>query len=106
MNTERPFDSTIDGLEVIELIDHVGDAKIRIENTNSFRKELETLINSNSMENGCNTPDFILATFLTNCLIAFDTAVRHREKWYSSEGVSEEEQIDFSKLLSENEEEK
>lgn len=47
-----------------------------------FREELTSVINSHSMENGCNTPDFILAEYLANCLNAFDTAVRAREKWY------------------------
>lgn len=47
-----------------------------------FRKELEHLINRQSMENGSNTPDFILAEYLSACLEAFDTAVASREKWY------------------------
>lgn len=47
-----------------------------------FRKELEQLINKHSKENGSNTPDFILAEFLHNCLIAFDQAVDRRETWY------------------------
>jgi hypothetical protein len=48
----------------------------------AFRKELESLINRHSMENGCNTPDFILARFLLDCLAAFESGVRSREKWY------------------------
>lgn len=53
----------------------------------SFRKELEEIINRNSQENGCNTPDFILAEYLSNCLLAFDNAVNARERWYGrSEG--------------------
>lgn len=47
-----------------------------------FRKEIETAINRHSMENGSNTPDFILAQYLADCLRAFDHAVLHREKWY------------------------
>ncbi len=47
-----------------------------------FRKEIENLINKNSMENGSNTPDFILAEYLSSCLKNFDTAVNNREKWY------------------------
>ena len=49
---------------------------------NKFRKELETLINRCSKENGSDTPDFILAEYLEGCLIAFDNAVEAREKWY------------------------
>lgn len=47
-----------------------------------FRDELEALINRNSKENGSNTPDFMLAEFLTDCLIAFDKTTNLREKWY------------------------
>ena len=50
-----------------------------------FRRELERVINCHSKENGCNTPDFILAEFLTGCLAAFDAAVNRREKWYGRE---------------------
>ena len=47
-----------------------------------FRTELEQLINKYSRENPSDTPDFILAEFLTDCLIAFDKTVIAREKWY------------------------
>ena len=50
-----------------------------------FRKELETLINKNSLENGSNTPDFILAEYLENCLKAFDYAVLQRTSWCRKE---------------------
>lgn len=48
----------------------------------TFRKELQALINTYSQENGCNTPDFILADYLCNCLVAFDNAVNYRAQWY------------------------
>lgn len=50
-----------------------------------FRNELESLINRHSLENGSNTPDFLLAGYLKSCLDAFDHAVRERDKWYSVE---------------------
>lgn len=48
----------------------------------NFTKELEQLINRYSMENGSNTPDFILAEFLVNALEAFDKSVNRRHQWY------------------------
>ena len=48
----------------------------------AFEKDLETVINRHCMENGSNTPDFVLATYLTNCLKAFDKCSRRREKWF------------------------
>lgn len=47
-----------------------------------FRKELESLINRHSKENGSNTPDYMLADFLCTCLVAFDTTVNARDRWY------------------------
>lgn len=48
-----------------------------------FRRDLEALINFNSMENGSRTPDFILADYLMACLAAFDAALQAREKWWA-----------------------
>lgn len=47
-----------------------------------FRKELEEVINRHSKENNSNTPDWILALYLENCLGNFDTAIRLRAEWY------------------------
>jgi hypothetical protein len=47
-----------------------------------FRREIEQAINRHSVENGCNTPDYILATYLSECLAAFDRAVNARDAWY------------------------
>jgi hypothetical protein len=51
----------------------------------SFRDELEALINSHSMENGSNTPDFMLADYLANCLDGFNHTINTRERWYGRE---------------------
>lgn len=48
----------------------------------TLRNELAETLNRYSAENGSNTPDFILAEFLTDALRAFDRAVQHREAWY------------------------
>lgn len=49
----------------------------------SFKHELQNLINEHSMENGSDTPDFILASFLYSCLESFNHAVRQREQFYN-----------------------
>ena len=51
-------------------------------NTKTFQDELESLINRMSRENLSNTPDWILATFLRDCLLAFEQGIRDRDKWY------------------------
>lgn len=50
-----------------------------------FEKELETIINICNVENESNTPDFILAQYIRNCLNAFNEACNAREKWYGRE---------------------
>lgn len=45
-------------------------------------KELGELINRNSLENECNTPDWILAIILFNSFQAHAEATRQRDNWY------------------------
>ena len=47
-----------------------------------FEKELTGLLNKFSCENASDTPDFILARYLHNCLLAWDEAMQRRETWY------------------------
>lgn len=47
-----------------------------------LRQELTSLLNRYSVENLSDTPDFILAVFMLNCLAAFNEAQRGRQKWY------------------------
>jgi hypothetical protein len=47
-----------------------------------FYEELEMLINKYSKENNSDTPDYILANYLVNCLSVFEEAVLQREYWY------------------------
>jgi archaellum biogenesis protein FlaJ (TadC family) len=55
------------------------------EKKDTFEEELERLINKYSMENGSDTPDFILALYIMDCLNAFNKTVRERESWYHTE---------------------
>jgi len=56
--------------------------KLTQEPPGSFPEELKNLINKHSLEGGSNTPDFILAEYLKQCLETFDMCVRKREEWY------------------------
>lgn len=49
----------------------------------TFEKELEALINRWSKENASNTPDFILAGYLRQCLNAWNVCTQERDRWYS-----------------------
>lgn len=44
-----------------------------------FKDELTRLINRFSLENGSDTPDYVLAIFLNDCREAFDRVVKLNE---------------------------
>ena len=48
-----------------------------------FEKDLATLINRYSKENKSNTPDIMLAEYLSMCLVAFTTITKRRDIWYN-----------------------
>lgn len=50
----------------------------------TFEEELERLINRHSKEQGSNTPDFILANYLSNLLNVFNTTLQERAEYYKS----------------------
>jgi len=47
-----------------------------------FQKELRSLINRCSLENGSDTPDFLLAEYLRDCLDAYEKLSRARDAWF------------------------
>lgn len=51
-----------------------------------FYQELKSLLNRYSMENGSDTPDFVLARFITTSLMNFDEAITSRNKFHR-EGI-------------------
>lgn len=55
-----------------------------------FSRELEELINKHSLENESNTPDFILANYILNSLMAYTTAVNERTLWYGGKHPSQQ----------------
>ena len=49
---------------------------------NQFELDLAKLINSYSREEESNTPDFLLASYMRQCLDAFNNITRARDDWY------------------------
>ena len=74
-------DLMIAELERCNEVEATDESKPAWQTGPTFRDQLKDLINRNSMENGSNTPDFILAQFLTNVLEAFDRATSRRAEW-------------------------
>jgi len=68
----------------------------------TFRQDLEEVINKHSMENGSNTPDFMLADYLMGCLRAFDKLMKRRDLWYGKKLVRkivDEDKDDQQKIM-------
>lgn len=51
-----------------------------------FERELEGLINKYSSQSESDSPDFMLAEYLINCLNNFNLITRKRERWYANVG--------------------
>ncbi len=65
-------------------------------NKTKLEKKLSDILNSESREDDSNTPDYILAEFMMNCLDAFELANNKREVWY---GVTLDVSNDWEKLI-------
>lgn len=50
-----------------------------------FKNEIRRLINMYSKENESNTPDFVLANYMMDSLMAFEKAVISRDSWNSND---------------------
>lgn len=48
----------------------------------NFEERLAHLLNEFSKENSSDTPDFVLASYLGQCLTAFNLATHRREQFY------------------------
>ena len=48
-----------------------------------LKERIREAINCASAENGSDTPDFILAEYLTDCLAAFDKATTRRTRYFA-----------------------
>ena len=55
---------------------------VAVQGGHTFEDEIRQVINKWSEENPSNTPDFILARYLLNCLDTFNIAVQAREEWF------------------------
>lgn len=53
-----------------------------IEEPPDLGNEIRSVLNRHSAENVSNTPDYVLASFLMDCLTAFEAAVVTRDGWY------------------------
>lgn len=64
----------------------------------TFREDLAGVINRHSLENGSDTPDYILAGYLSNCLRAFDNAVNARKEYFTDNDKQVPEQPELAAI--------
>ncbi len=50
-----------------------------------LRNGFAGVINQHSGENGSNTPDFLLADYLVDCMEAFERVLHARADWYGKD---------------------
>lgn len=47
-----------------------------------FLKELSSLINKANLEPVSDTPDYILAEYLWDCLVSYRNVINKRDEWF------------------------
>ena len=47
-----------------------------------FEYDLSNLINHHNIDNDLNTPDFILANYIIDCLVAYNTTNKANKHWH------------------------
>ena len=52
-----------------------------------FQEELRSLLNKHSMDNECNTPDFILAGMMTEQLEAYRKTMDANIEWHAPKAI-------------------
>lgn len=66
--------------------------------TSEFEVKLMHLINECSMESGSNTPDFILAQYLYNCLLTWNIITKKRDDWYGYRPIEDVIKVEGSEM--------
>jgi len=64
----------------------------------TFEQELQALLNRYSKENDSDTPDFVLAEYIRDCLLAFNKAVNTRTGYYEGDKFAKVVDEEIGKL--------
>ncbi len=68
-----------------ELMEEYANLHIADDSKIGLDREMASVLNKYSQENASDTPDFILADYLLQCLAAYNKATQQRTQWYSHE---------------------
>lgn len=85
MKTENELKNQATADEFAEYLANENRLKAAEKITGDFEKELAELINKHNLEKPSNTPDFILAKYLTGCLIVWNENNLRRFDWFQKE---------------------
>jgi hypothetical protein len=53
----------------------------------SLERDLERLLNQHSVENGSNTPDYVLASLLKATLDTWELHMKERDRWWGNRSI-------------------
>ena len=51
----------------------------------ALRSRFRQAINAESVENGSNTPDYVLAQLAVDAVVSYERAARARERWFQND---------------------
>jgi hypothetical protein len=78
-------------LSSVKGLANVGEAYVVQSDENklgvSFDRELEMLLNRHSIENGSNTPDFVLVSLLKATLVTWNLHTKERDRWWGNRSI-------------------
>ena len=69
------------------MVDNKFDNKKETTKMKEFQKDLEQLINSHSIENVCDIPDFLLAEMIVNFIRSVGPVMKKTLDWHSCDSV-------------------
>ncbi len=70
---------SVEGVTGVDVL-QVGQVPV---SARTFEQDIEQIINARCLENESMTPDFILASYLKDCLATWNKATRERDQWWS-----------------------
>ncbi len=83
-NQHRDRGDLVAVIRPVEPVQIDAESACKDQDPRTLARKFEEFVNANSLENGSNTPDFILGKFLSDVLAAVDTLVAGRDVWYGA----------------------
>ena len=82
------YDGTECNIKITEKIEYDGTQDMKATVSLEFEKELTDLINSHSVENVCDVPDFILAGIICSFIRGIGPHIKETLDWHGCDSVT------------------